>query len=72
METDLIAILIAVGIAALASPVTAQSASYPRNAHGSVARAMPCRSLKKANFAMTRRMLSFRGNLAEINRPLNK
>jgi hypothetical protein len=39
METDLIAILIVLGIAILASPVTAQSASLPDTADGSFARA---------------------------------
>jgi hypothetical protein len=50
METDLIAILIAVGIAALASPVTAQSASHPRNAHGSVARANAAPVVEESQF----------------------
>ena len=39
METNLIAILITLAIAALASPVTAQSASDPHKANGSIARA---------------------------------
>jgi hypothetical protein len=39
METDLIAILIVLGIAILASPVTAQSASHLDTADGSFARA---------------------------------
>ena len=38
METNLIAILITLAIAALASPVTAQSASAPHKADGSIAR----------------------------------
>jgi len=39
MKTNLKVILAALGIAVLASPVMALSASYPHNAHGSVARA---------------------------------
>jgi hypothetical protein len=39
METNLIAVLITLAIAALASPVTAQSAPDPRKADGSSARA---------------------------------
>jgi hypothetical protein len=39
METNLIAILITLAIAALASPVTAQSASDPHKTDGSIARA---------------------------------
>jgi hypothetical protein len=39
METNLMAVLITRAIAALASPVTAQSASDPRQADGSIARA---------------------------------
>jgi hypothetical protein len=39
MKTNLKVILAALAIAVLASPVMAQSASHPHNAHGSVARA---------------------------------
>jgi hypothetical protein len=39
METNLIAILITLAIAALASPVTAQSTSERNKADGSIARA---------------------------------
>ncbi len=39
MKTNLKVILAALGIAVLASPVMAQSASHPHNARGSVARA---------------------------------
>jgi hypothetical protein len=39
METNLIAILITLAIAALASPVTAQSTSDPHKTDGSIARA---------------------------------
>jgi len=39
METNLIAILITLAIAALASPVTAQSAPDPHKTDGSIARA---------------------------------
>jgi hypothetical protein len=38
METNLIAILITLAVAALASPGTAQSASDPHKADGSIAR----------------------------------
>jgi hypothetical protein len=39
MEVNLIAVLIALGIAVLAAPVAAQSASHPNTAHKSVIRA---------------------------------
>jgi hypothetical protein len=39
METNLIAILITLAIAALASPVTAQTSSNPHKTDGSIARA---------------------------------
>jgi hypothetical protein len=54
METNLIAILITLAIAALASPVTAQSASGPHKADGSVARANTAPVAKGSELRLTK------------------